>query len=106
VVLRDGCGSHRSEMGLHQAPELRHSHVAMLPLVLAAGAGPGGRYRRRHARHRRHGAVISPATLPLTTLSALAADPTGLSSPIGRLVILAGLISALVLLIWQWRRRR
>lgn len=35
-----------------------------------------------------------------------AADPTGLSSPVGRWVILAGLVAALVVLIMQWRRRR
>jgi len=35
-----------------------------------------------------------------------AADPTGLSSPLGRWVILAGLVAALVVLIVQWRRRR
>jgi Mg2+/citrate symporter len=39
-------------------------------------------------------------------LSALALDPTGLSSPIGRLVILAGLVAALVLLLrWWWHNR-
>ncbi|WP_219414590.1 hypothetical protein [Pseudonocardia nigra] len=39
-------------------------------------------------------------------LSALAQDPTGLSSPIGRLVILAGLVAALVLLLrWWWQNR-
>jgi len=35
-----------------------------------------------------------------------AADPTGLSGPLGRWVILAGLVAALVVLIVQWRRRR
>lgn len=35
-----------------------------------------------------------------------AADPTGLSSPIGRVVVLAGLIAALVVLILNIRRRR
>ncbi len=33
-------------------------------------------------------------------------DPTGLSSTTGQIVILAGLLSALVVLIWNWRRRR
>lgn len=36
----------------------------------------------------------------------LAADPTGLSGPIGRWVILAGVIAALVVVILQFRRRR
>lgn len=36
----------------------------------------------------------------------LAADPTGLSSPIGRIAVLAGLLAALVVLIMHWRRRR
>jgi hypothetical protein len=35
-----------------------------------------------------------------------AADPTGLSSVTGRVLILAGLVAVLVLLILQWRRRR
>lgn len=39
-------------------------------------------------------------------LESAAADSTGLSSPIGRLVILAGLVAVLVVLIMQWRRRR
>jgi hypothetical protein len=33
-------------------------------------------------------------------------DPTELSSPLGQFVMAAGLVSALVVLIWQWRRRR
>jgi MYXO-CTERM domain-containing protein len=33
-------------------------------------------------------------------------DPTGLSGPIGQLAIAAGLVASLVVLIWQWRRRR
>jgi hypothetical protein len=38
--------------------------------------------------------------------AAAANDPTGLSSPVGRWVVLAGLVAALVVLILQWRRRR
>lgn len=33
-------------------------------------------------------------------------DPTGLSSTVGQVVILAGLIGALVVLLWRWRNRR
>lgn len=63
----------------HQGSELRQSHPP-------DATGPRG----TTVRH----------TGPVTT------DPTGLSSPLGQLVIAAGLVSALVVLIWQWRRRR
>jgi hypothetical protein len=34
-------------------------------------------------------------------------DPTGLSSPLGQLVMLAGLVASLVVLArWWWQRRR
>jgi hypothetical protein len=40
-------------------------------------------------------------------MSVLAQDPTGLSSPVGRLVILFGLLASLaVLLRWWWYNRR
>jgi hypothetical protein len=40
-------------------------------------------------------------------LSVLAQDPTGLSSPVGRLIILFGLLTALVVLLrWFWLNRR
>jgi hypothetical protein len=36
-----------------------------------------------------------------------AQDPTGLSSPIGQLVLLAGLVAALTLMLrWWWQNRR
>lgn len=36
-----------------------------------------------------------------------AQDPTGLSSPIGQLVVLAGLLASLALLLrWWWQNRR
>jgi hypothetical protein len=39
-------------------------------------------------------------------LAVAAQDPTGLSSPIGRLVVLAGLVAALVLALrWWWQNR-
>ncbi len=57
------------------------------------GAAPGG---AAHVAIVRAGAALSEAT----------GDPTGLSSPLGRIVIVAGLIAVLVLLILQWRRRR
>jgi hypothetical protein len=34
-------------------------------------------------------------------------DPTGFSSPLGQLVVLAGLVASLVVLArWWWQRRR
>jgi len=34
-------------------------------------------------------------------------DPTGLSSPLGQLVVLAGLVASLVVLLrWWWRQRK
>jgi hypothetical protein len=40
-------------------------------------------------------------------MSVLAQDPTGLSSPVGRVVVLLGLLSALVVLgRWWWQNRR
>lgn len=42
----------------------------------------------------------------MTLALVAAADPTGLSSVTGRLVVLAGLVAVLVVLILQWRRRR
>jgi hypothetical protein len=37
----------------------------------------------------------------------LAQDPTGFSSPLGRLIVLAGLLSALVVLLrWWWLNRK
>jgi hypothetical protein len=39
-------------------------------------------------------------------MSVLAQDPTGLSSPVGQLVVLLGLLAALtVLLRWWWHNR-
>lgn len=49
---------------------------------------------------------FAPITARITDMSVRAADPTGLSSVTGRLVIIAGLVAVLVLLIMQWRRRR
>lgn len=37
---------------------------------------------------------------------AAASDPTGLSSPVGKLIMIAGLLAVLVLLIMAWRRKR
>jgi MYXO-CTERM domain-containing protein len=37
---------------------------------------------------------------------AVASDPTGLSSPFGKLVMIAGLLAVLVLLVLAWRRKR
>jgi hypothetical protein len=35
------------------------------------------------------------------------ADPTGMSSPLGRIVVLAGLLAALAATLrWWWNRRR
>jgi hypothetical protein len=43
----------------------------------------------------------------VSVMSVLAQDPTGLSSPVGRLVVLFGLLAALaVLLRWWWYNRR
>ncbi|HLU60358.1 MAG TPA: hypothetical protein VKZ81_33285 [Pseudonocardia sp.] len=40
-------------------------------------------------------------------MSVLAQDPTGLSSPVGRLVVLFGLLASLVVLLrWWWFNRR
>jgi hypothetical protein len=40
-------------------------------------------------------------------MSVLAQDPIGLSSPVGRLVVLFGLLAALTLLLrWWWQNRR
>jgi hypothetical protein len=40
-------------------------------------------------------------------MSVLAQDPTGLSSPVGQLVVLFGLLASLaVLLRWWWYNRR
>jgi hypothetical protein len=40
-------------------------------------------------------------------LSAIAQDPTGLSSPVGRLVVLLGILASLVVLLrWWWLNRR
>jgi hypothetical protein len=40
-------------------------------------------------------------------MSVLAQDPTGLSSPVGQLVVLAGLLASLVVLVrWWWLNRR
>lgn len=51
---------------------------------------------------------VLPAIGLISTLDPVrrATDPTGLSSPIGRVVILAGLIAALVVLILNFHRRR
>ncbi|TWF74382.1 hypothetical protein FHX44_11262 [Pseudonocardia hierapolitana] len=43
----------------------------------------------------------------VSVMSVLAQDPTGLSSPVGRLVILFGLLASLVVLLrWWWYNRR
>jgi hypothetical protein len=43
----------------------------------------------------------------MPVMSVLAQDPTGLSSPVGRLVVLFGLLASLaVLLRWWWYNRR
>jgi hypothetical protein len=39
-------------------------------------------------------------------MSVLAQDPTGLSSPVGQLLVLAGLAASLVLLLRWWRQNR
>ncbi|MHA6620899.1 hypothetical protein [Pseudonocardia sp. DLS-67] len=40
-------------------------------------------------------------------MSVIAQDPTGLSSPVGRLVVLFGLLAALVVMLrWWWYNRR
>ncbi len=42
-----------------------------------------------------------------SVMSVLAQDPTGLSSPVGRVVVLLGLLAALVVLLrWWWFNRR
>jgi hypothetical protein len=42
----------------------------------------------------------------VSVMSVLAQDPTGFSSPVGRLVVLAGLVAALVLTLrWWWQNR-
>ncbi|GAA3084631.1 hypothetical protein GCM10010464_55800 [Pseudonocardia yunnanensis] len=42
-----------------------------------------------------------------SVMSVLAQDPTGLSSPLGRLVVLAGLLASLTLLLrWWWQNRK
>jgi hypothetical protein len=44
----------------------------------------------------------------VTVLSVLAqSDPTGFSSPVGRLVVLAALLASLVVLLrWWWQQRK
>jgi hypothetical protein len=40
-------------------------------------------------------------------MSVLMQEPTGLSSPVGRLVVLAGLLASLIVLLrWWWFNRR
>ncbi|MFB9430872.1 hypothetical protein [Streptoalloteichus tenebrarius] len=54
-------------------------------------------------------AGMTPGTPPGTTPWALAdgADPTGLSSPLGQVVMVAGLLAAIVVgLRWWWGQRR
>jgi hypothetical protein len=42
-----------------------------------------------------------------SVMSVIAQDPTGLSSPVGRLVVLFGLLAALVVMLrWWWFNRR
>jgi hypothetical protein len=43
----------------------------------------------------------------VSVMSVLAQDPTGFSSPLGRLVVLAMLLTALVLALrWWWQQRK
>jgi hypothetical protein len=42
-----------------------------------------------------------------SVMSVLAQDPTGLSSPLGQLVVLFGLLASLTLLLrWWWQNRK
>lgn len=43
----------------------------------------------------------------MSPMSVLAQDPTGMSSPVGQLVVAAGLVAALVVMLrWWWTNRR
>ncbi len=45
--------------------------------------------------------------MSVSVMSVLAQDPTGLSSPVGRLIVLLGLLASLVVLLrWWWYNRR
>jgi hypothetical protein len=47
------------------------------------------------------------SVLAIHAALAVPGDPTGMSSPLGRLVVLAGLLVALVVLLrWWWFNRR
>jgi hypothetical protein len=51
--------------------------------------------------------VSSVPGLPAVAFWSTPGDPTGMSSPLGRLVILAGLLASLTLLLrWWWTNRR
>jgi hypothetical protein len=66
-------------------------HRATGPTGGSAGAVP---LRRSRLSGYRAGVLTSP-------------DPTGLSSPLGQLVVLAGLVASLVVVArWWWQRRR
>lgn len=78
VVMGQRGGSDRSELLVHPLPEVGYPHSARL----------GARLRGYRA------GVLTQA------------DPTGLSSTAGQLVILFGLLAALVVLIrWWWQQR-
>ena len=81
----------------------------------------GWRHLREHGRHRSRSpsaagrfpapgaaSVRRRASSVLSVMSvALAQDPTGLSSPLGQIVVLIGLLASLTLLLrWWWQNRR
>lgn len=57
-------------------------------------------------RHHATGPIRPGSVAPMTSVLGQG-DPTGLSSPLGQLVVLAGLLASLTLLLrWWWQNRR
>lgn len=73
------------------------------PAPSTGGPSPGP---RRLPRTEPRGPAGKPGSV-VSVMSVLAQDPTGLSSPVGQLVVLFGLLASLVLLLrWWWYNRR
>ena len=62
--------------------------------------------RHLHIRHRATAPIRPGSVEPMTSVLGQG-DPTGLSSPLGQLVVLAGLLASLTLMLrWWWQNRR